>query len=172
MAREPFERLRCWRFALKLNAEVHRLSSVLPADEKGGLAMAMKRASQANAMKIAEAEGRDEPNEAIAQLESAHAALRELLAVALVCKSLKMLRLLHLRRLRALVAKQRLYLDREIASWEGLLQSDHPQESIEPAAVPVDVIVPAAPTAVPLRTAEPIIRLNSPKLAPVPIPHG
>jgi four helix bundle protein len=175
MAREPFERLRCWRYALKLNAEVHRLSSVLPADEKSGLAASLKRASQASAMKIAEAEGRGiagDPQDALKQLDAARAALRELLAVTLLCKSLRMLRLLHVRRIRHMVAKQRWLIDRESAGWESWIEQDH-QNAAQPEVCPPETPeateahfdVPQAP-----RHELPVIRINSPKLTPAPLP--
>ncbi len=117
MRRESFESLPAWRQAMKLALSVHRLAGTLPADEKSGLAAGMKKASQAPAGLIAQADASEEPDAAIATLNKCETPLRELLTTALLAQQLKMLGRSDLRRLRGLVAKTRREIDDEIEAW-------------------------------------------------------
>lgn len=102
---------------MTLALHVHRLSALLPADEKSGLAAALKRTSQQPISLIAQADANEEPADAIATLNKCEAPLRELLTIALLAQQLKMLSRTHLRHLRASIHKTRKLIDDEIESW-------------------------------------------------------
>lgn len=88
---------------MDLTVWVYKLTAKLPAEEKSGLAAAMRKSATAAAQKIADADGRYEDKTAQTQYDAALAALRELQTAGLICRRLGYLGGLDLHGLRSRV---------------------------------------------------------------------
>jgi four helix bundle protein len=77
MRKIKFERLITWQQAMTLSERLYKLTATFPAEEKSGLAATIRRTVTAVPAKIADAEGRDDPGDAIKALVAAQATVRE-----------------------------------------------------------------------------------------------
>lgn len=118
MARAPYESSRGWQQAMSLTVWVYRLTRKLPDHEKSGLCAAMRRSATAVAQQLADADGRDDVNDAIKHYEAALAGLRELVTSALICRRLKYLRGFDLMALRRRVGRVEAWIDRDLMACE------------------------------------------------------
>lgn len=140
MARAPYESSKCWRKAMALTVWVHRLSARLPADEQSGLGASLKKAAIAAAQQLADADGRDDVEQAIKHYEAALAALRELLTAGLICRRLGYLRGHHLRSLRGRAGRVESLIEDDL--WTCREQADastaktSPENSADASAFP------------------------------------
>lgn len=114
MARAPYESSKCWRKAMSLTVWVHRCSRRLPADEKSGLGASLKKSATTAAQQLADADGRDDVEQAIRHYESALAALRELLTAGLICRRLGYFRGQHLRSLRSRIGRVEVLIEADV----------------------------------------------------------
>jgi four helix bundle protein len=101
---------------MDLTAFVYRLSAKLPAEEKSGLAAAMRRSATAVTQQLADADGHDDADAALKHYDTALAGLRELLTAGLIARRLKFFHRVQLGRLR-----------RRIAGVEALVEADRQQ---------------------------------------------
>lgn len=99
---------------MTLTVWVHRLTGRLPAEEKSGLAAAMRRSATAAAQRLADADGREDDTDAGKQYEAALAALRELGTAGVICRKLKYLGPGALRGLRMRIARVERRIDADL----------------------------------------------------------
>ncbi len=109
---------------MRLAVVTHRVAAALPADEKSGLAAALKRAANQPAVHVANADAAEEPDAALAGLAKCEAPLRELLTTALLAQQLHLLGRGHLRVLRRHVHRLRRLIDDEREVWRETQRTD------------------------------------------------
>ena len=71
MRRAPYESCRGWQQAMALTVWVYRLTRKLPDHEKSGLCGGMRKLATAIAQQLADADGRNDVNDAIKHYEAA-----------------------------------------------------------------------------------------------------
>lgn len=86
-----YQDLRVWQKAMDLVEEVYRLTPMLPATEKYGLASQMQRAVASIPSNIAEGYGRQHRGEYIQYLSMSNGSLKELETQVLICVRLNQL---------------------------------------------------------------------------------
>ncbi|MGQ0765382.1 MAG: four helix bundle protein [Gemmatimonadota bacterium] len=87
----PFLRLRVWRSAIDLAAEIYRITTDFPTRERYALAIQMRRASVSVMSNIAEGKGRRSAREFSHFLDVANGSLRELQSQILLASRLGMI---------------------------------------------------------------------------------
>jgi four helix bundle protein len=81
-----------WKCSLLLNAEVYRVTTRLPPDERFGLTAQMRRAAVSITCNIAEGYGRSTRGEYLNHLSMARGSLNEVEALCAICTSLNLLK--------------------------------------------------------------------------------
>ncbi|MEM6392052.1 MAG: four helix bundle protein [Planctomycetota bacterium] len=139
----PHERLPQYRQAVALVTTVYRLTRTFPAEEKAGLGGAMRRLVTAIPTKVADAEGREDPNQVRSAIGAGQAMILELLAAADVARRLDILPRGHLRPLRKRLLALAAQLDRlqaqlldELAEEAQLQRLALTQDTPDPAVTP------------------------------------
>lgn len=91
MAHEPFEKLAVWQRSIELVESIYQLTREFPADEKSGLAAALRRSATAIPAKIADAVGQEDPAKTQQGLGAARGMIRELQTYAVICRRMRFL---------------------------------------------------------------------------------
>lgn len=128
MAHEPFEKLAVWQRSIELVESIYQLTREFPADEKSGLAAALRRSATGIPAKIADAVGQDDPAKAQQGLGGARGMIRELQTYAVICRRMRFLGYLNYNSLRRRLKKIDILLLRQI----DLLEPEEPPELPEP----------------------------------------
>ena len=104
---------------MALTVWVYRLTRKLPDHEKSGLCGGMRKSATAVAQQLADADGRNDVNDAIKHYEAARAGLRELVTSGLICRRLGYLGGFDLRALRRRAARVEAWIDADVEACEA-----------------------------------------------------
>jgi len=91
VAHEPFEKLAVWQRSVELVESIYQLTREFPADEKSGLAAALRRTATGIPAKIADADGQEDPAKAQQGMAAARGMIRELQTYAVICRRMRFL---------------------------------------------------------------------------------
>lgn len=91
MAHEPFEKLAVWQRSVEMVESVYQVTRGFPADEKSGLAAALRRSATGVPAKIADADGQEDPAKVQQGLAAARGMIRELQTYAVICRRMRFL---------------------------------------------------------------------------------
>ena len=134
MAHEPFEKLAVWQRSIELVESIYQLTREFPADEKSGLAAALRRSATAIPAKIADAVGQEDPAKTQQGLGAARGMIRELQTYAVICRRMRFLGYLSYSSLRRRLKKIDVSLLRQI---DILDPEELPEESQAPQVKPM-----------------------------------
>ena len=105
-----FRELKVWQRSMELTLEIYRLTKDMPANERFGLAMQLRRAAASVPTNIAEGNGRAHRGDYLRFLSIARASLMEVDSILELAERLDYFCDAQLRRARALVSETRMML--------------------------------------------------------------
>ena len=107
-----FRKLLVWQRSMELTLEIYRVVKSMPANERFGLALQLRRAAASVPTNIAEGYGRTHRGDYLRFLSISRASLMEVDATLELCERLDYFSALELQRARTLVAEVRMLLTR------------------------------------------------------------
>ena len=107
-----FRKLLVWQRSMELTLEIYRVVKSMPANERFGLALQLRRAAASVPTNIAEGYGRTHRGDYLRFLSISRASLMEVDATLELCERLDYFSALELQRARTLVGEVRMLLTR------------------------------------------------------------